>query len=67
MDQFSGGGHRRQLERLDNVEAGFREVVQEFRDDEIAHRDAGLARDAEKVPGCRRRWAMAPFVNQPER
>ena len=50
MDQFSGGGHRHQIERLDNVEAGFREVVQEFGDDEIAHRDTGLEHGAEQAP-----------------
>ena len=43
--------YRRQIERLGDDEAGLREVVQEFRDDEIAHRDTGLAHDAEKAPG----------------
>lgn len=43
--------YRRQIERLGDDEAGLRAVVSEFRDDEIAHRDTGLAHDAEKTPG----------------
>ncbi len=40
-----------QLEALGDDETELREIITEFRDDELAHRDTGLAHGAEEAPG----------------
>jgi len=42
--------YRRQAERLGEDEAPLRETIEEFRKDELAHRDLGLAHGAETAP-----------------
>ena len=39
-----------QLDALDDTEPDLRETIAAFRDDELAHRDTGLARGAEDAP-----------------
>ena len=40
-----------QAEQLGDDEAELRATIQEFRDEELEHRDIGLAHDAEQTPG----------------
>jgi ubiquinone biosynthesis monooxygenase Coq7 len=43
--------YRRQAEALDGREPDLKETIEEFRRDELAHRDIGLDHDAEDTPG----------------
>ena len=43
--------YRRQSETLDEAEPALKATIDEFRRDEIAHRDIGLAHGAESAPG----------------
>ena len=42
--------YRGQAERLDESEAGLKQTIEEFRRDEIAHRDLGLEHGAREAP-----------------
>lgn len=43
--------YRKQADRLDETESGLRDTIEEFRADELDHRDTGLAHGAEDTPG----------------
>ena len=43
--------YQRQAERLDGDESDLKSTIEEFRRDEIAHRDLGLAHGAREAPG----------------
>ncbi|MEE8275332.1 MAG: demethoxyubiquinone hydroxylase family protein [Alphaproteobacteria bacterium] len=55
VEEVIGEHYADQVERLGDDEAELRETVEEFRADELAHRDTGLAEGAEEMPG------YAPF------
>jgi ubiquinone biosynthesis monooxygenase Coq7 len=45
--------YQAQLTALDDTEASLRETIGRFRDEELEHRDVGLAHGAEQAPGYR--------------
>jgi ubiquinone biosynthesis monooxygenase Coq7 len=45
--------YRRQVERLPEDEAALKELFEQFRQDEVEHRDTALEHDAQRVPGYR--------------
>jgi ubiquinone biosynthesis monooxygenase Coq7 len=45
--------YARQAEQLGDEEAELRDMIEEFRADEIAHKDTGLEHEAEAAPGYR--------------
>ena len=53
VEEVIEGHYRRQAERLGEDEAELKAVIEEFRVDEVAHRDQALARGAERAPGYR--------------
>ncbi len=53
VEEVIDGHYRRQAERLGKDEAELRAVIEEFRADEVAHRDQALARGARQAPGYR--------------
>ena len=53
VEEVIDGHYRRQAERLGEDETELRAVIEEFRADEIAHRDQALARGARQAPGYR--------------
>ncbi len=53
VEEVIDGHYRRQAERLGEDEAELKAVIEEFRADEVAHRDQALARGARQAPGYR--------------
>jgi ubiquinone biosynthesis monooxygenase Coq7 len=45
--------YRKQIAALDDSEAALRTTISRFRDEELEHRDIGLAHGAEQAPGYR--------------
>jgi len=53
VEEVIDGHYRRQAERLGTDEAELRAVIEEFRGDEVAHREQALGRGAREAPGYR--------------
>jgi 3-demethoxyubiquinol 3-hydroxylase len=45
--------YQKQIDTLDDSEASLRATISQFRDEELEHRDTGLAHGAEQTPGYR--------------
>ena len=45
--------YQKQIDALDDSEAALRATIRQFRDEELEHRDTGLAHGAEQAPGYR--------------
>ncbi len=53
VETVIGEHYAAKAEQLGDDEAAFRRTIEEFRADELAHRDTGLAAGAEEMPGYR--------------